>query len=38
MNSKPAVFITNFNPRLTGVSSTIASVLKVQKNQLEVSQ
>ena len=37
MNSKPAVFITNFNPRLTGVSSTIASVLKFQKSHLEVS-
>ena len=37
MNTKPAVFVTNFNPRFTGVSATIASVCKVQKSQIEVA-
>ena len=37
MSSKPSVFITNFNPRFTGVSATIASVIKVQRKQLEVT-
>ena len=37
MNPKPAVFVTNFNPRFTGVSATTASVCKVQKSQLEVA-
>jgi len=37
MNQKPAVFVTNFNPRFTGVSATAASVYKVQKSQLEVA-
>jgi mannosyltransferase len=37
MSIKPAVFVTNFNPRFTGVSSTIASVLKVQNTQLQVT-
>ena len=26
MNQKPAVFVTNFNPRFTGVSATTAAV------------
>jgi mannosyltransferase len=37
MNPKPAVFVTNFNSRFTGVSATTASVYKVQKSQLEVA-
>ena len=37
MNSKPDLFVTNFNPRFTGVSSTIASVFKIQKNQMNAS-
>ena len=37
MKPKPAVFVTNFNPRFTGVSATTASVYKVQKSQLEVA-
>ena len=37
MNTKPAVFVTNFNPRFTGVSATTASVCKVQKSQIEVA-
>ena len=37
MTIKPAVFVTNFNPRFTGVSSTIASVLKIQNTQLQVT-
>ena len=37
MNQKPAVFVTNFNPRFTGVSATTASVYKIQKSQLEVA-
>ena len=37
MNPKPAVFVTNFNSRFTGVSATTASVCKVQKSQLEVA-
>ena len=37
MSIKPAVIVTNFNPRFTGVSATIASVLKVQTNQIQVA-
>ena len=37
MNQKPAVFVTNFNPRFTGVSATTAAVCKIQKSQLEVA-
>ena len=37
MNQKPAVFVTNFNPRFTGVSATTAAVCKIQKTQLEVA-
>ena len=37
MSLKPTVFVTNFNPRFTGVSATTASVYKVQKSQLEVA-
>ncbi len=31
----PAVFVTNFNPRLTGVSATTAAVLSVQARGLD---
>jgi len=37
MNQKPAVFVTNFNPRFTGVSATTAAVCKIQKSQLDVA-
>ena len=37
MNQKPAVFVTNFNPRFTGVSATTAAVFKIQKSQLNVA-
>ena len=37
MNQKPAVFVTNFNPRFTGVSATTTAVCKIQKSQLEVA-
>ena len=37
MNTKPAVFVTNFNPRFTGVSATTASICKVQKSQIDVA-
>ena len=37
MNQKPAVFVTNFNPRFTGVSASTAAVCKIQKSQLEVA-
>ena len=37
MNQKPAVFVTNFNPRFTGVSATTAAVCKIQKSQLGVA-
>ena len=37
MNSKPDLFVTNYNPRFNGVSSSIASVFKIQKNQMNAS-
>ena len=37
MNQKPTVFVTNFNPRFTGVSATTAAVCKIQRSQLDVA-
>lgn len=37
MNAKPSIFVTNFNPRFTGVSATTAAVFNVQKSQLELA-
>ena len=37
MNQKPTVFVTNFNPRFTGVSATTAAVCKIQRSQLYVA-
>lgn len=37
MNTKPSIFVTNFNPRFTGVSATTAAVFTVHKSELEVA-
>ncbi len=37
MKTKPSIFVTNFNPRFTGVSATTAAVFTVHKSKLEVA-
>jgi len=37
MTAHPALYVTNFNPRFTGVSATAAAVLAVQAGQMPVA-